>query len=443
MQITERREGDEYVYETDRGDVRVTLGNVRESSGDLTAVVRAYYLNGRGPEPLMAPSRLNLVAPRSRAEVAKAIAARGEPMDLDVPTWGQILEYCCGRTYTAWERGEPFIDLTTFDLLPWDRRELVRGFLPRNDPLTLFMDGGGGKSTIAAALALSVLTGQEVIPGLPPLEDGPVLYLDWESNPNEHGHRLHRLAKHYGLTLPERFIYRRNYRAFTDDLGTFRREVARSKPIFTVVDSAVPASGDEIKDTGAPKYLFNGLRSLSENMASLVLAHMSKSEAEKDNGRARVMGSVMYENLSRSVWEGRPSASAPPDVLVTGLFHRKMNGGRKRTPFAIRVLYDEDELPRRFERADVKEYPDLEERLPPKDRLHDLLRFGPQTTKDIAAALGMTDEGARQMLRRAGMEQISGGRGRGNAALWQLPATGPDRNLGPAEGTQKDDRWWE
>lgn len=63
MQFLERREGDDYVYDTDRGDMRVVMSGVRESSGDLTAIVRAYYLNGRGPESLMAPSRLNLTAP--------------------------------------------------------------------------------------------------------------------------------------------------------------------------------------------------------------------------------------------------------------------------------------------------------------------------------------------------------------------------------------------
>ena len=132
MQITERREGDEYVYDTDRGDVRVVFGNVRESSGDLTAVVRAYYLNGRGPEPLMAPSRLNLVAPRSRAEVAKAIAARGEPMDLDAPAWGQIIEYCCGRTYVAWQRGAPTIRLAAHTVTRVSK-DAITDFIPAGE----------------------------------------------------------------------------------------------------------------------------------------------------------------------------------------------------------------------------------------------------------------------------------------------------------------------
>jgi hypothetical protein len=421
------------------------FGNVRESSGDLTAVVRAYYLNGRGPEPLMAPSRLNLVAPRSRAEVAKAIAARGEPTDLDAPTWGQIIEYCCGRAYVAWERGEPFVDLTTVALAPWDKRELVKGFVPRNDPVTLFSDGGGGKSTVAAALALSVLTGKEIVPGLPPLESGPILYLDWESNKDEHGHRLHRMAQHLGLTLPERFVYRRNYRAFADDLATFRREVARSQPILTVVDSAVPASGDDVKETGAAKYLFNGLRSLSESMASIVLAHMSKAEAERDSGRARVMGTVMYENLSRSVWEGRPSTEAAENTLVSGWYHRKFNGGRRRSPFAIQVVYDDDDLPRGFERVDIRDYPDLDERRPTRDRLTEFLGRSKRSTKEIADFLGMEVDKARRMLKnRRDVLQLSQGGGRNNDAIWGLcvlhEATDTAATTGAAVG---EDRWWD
>ena len=429
------REGDDFRFIWEN-DLHVVMRGVRESSGDLTAIVNVQYVNG-SVESLMAPSRLNLVAPQSRKSLAGLLAARRPMPEMTAEDWTYVIEHACGRTYTLWERGEPFVELSTLTLPPWDKRELVRGFVPRNDPLTIFADGGSGKSTYAAAIALSVMTGKEVLPGLPPLADGPILYLDWESNKNEHGHRLQGLARHLGLTLPERFYYRRNYRAFTDDLTAFRREVARLRPVLTIIDSAVPASGDDIKESASPRLLFNGLRALSEEMASLVLAHMSKAEAEKDQGRSRVMGSVMYENLSRSVWEGRPSALAPPDTLVTGFYHRKMNGGRRRNPFALKVHYGEDELPRAFERVDLRAYRDLDDRRQEKDRLYDFLRYGPRTTKDIADALGMTTEGARKACRRLGMEQIGGGRGAGNAAMWQLPLPGDSPTPEP-----EDETWW-
>ena len=424
--MKERREGDDFRFT--HGAVELVLGSVRESSGDLTAVVRGYHLNGRGPVPLIAPSRLNLVAPRSRAELAKTLSGRGAVPDMDVTEWVDLVEQVCGRTYVLWERGEPFVDLVTAELPNWDRRELFKGFMPRNDPMTLFSDGGVGKSTVSAALSLSCLTGKEVIPGIPPLDQGPVLYLDWESNKGEHGHRLHTLARHLGLTLPEGFIYRRNFRALGDDIGTLRREAARLKPVLCIVDSAVPASGDDIKETGAPRGLFSGLRAMGDDLASLLLAHMSKAEAEKEQGRSRVMGSVMFENLSRSVWEGRPSEHANGEHII-GLFHRKFNGGRKRSPFALRIRYDADELPMGFDQVDIRDYSDLADRLPTYDRLHELLRAGPKTTKEIAEDLDKPQRAVLKFLKRQeSIQQVRTGGGPGNPALWGLKAN--------------EDRWW-
>jgi AAA domain len=427
----ETREGDDFCFTWETEAIQFVLSGVREQHGDLSAIVRVNYVNGRAMSVFPA-SRLNLTAPLSRGQVAKGLSGRDPVPGMEADDWHEAVAYVCDRTYVLWEQGDPFVDLSVAQLPPWDRREVVRGFVPRADPLTLFSDGGVGKSTLAVALSLSVLTGRAVIPGLEPQAQGPVLYLDWESNTGEHGHRLHTLARHLGVALPAGFIYRRQFRALADDIGAVRREVARLRPLLCIVDSAVPASGDDVKETTAPARLFAGLRSLGE-LATLLLAHMSKAEAEKERGRARVIGSVMYENLSRSVWEARVSEAAGAEHVV-GLYHRKFNGGRRREPFALRVRYDDDELPAGFERVDLRDYPDLEERVSPQTRLYDVLRHGPRTTAEVAEALGVSVAGARKQLTRYGMHAEGGGRGRGNAASWSLPDQAP---LKP-----EDDRWW-
>jgi hypothetical protein len=269
---------------------------------------------------------------------------------------------------------------------------------------------------------VATMTGYEIVPGLRPVGLTQGLYLDWESNVHEHNRRVESLCRTVGLDKPP-MIYRSNYRALSEDLGGLRREVAQRAVGFVCVDSAVPASGDDIKDTSAPRQLFNALRSLGDGVTRLVLAHMSKAEAERETGRARALGSVMYENLARSVWELRKSEHGGGDALVVGLFHRKINGGRLRPPFALRIVYGTNEQPAAVERADLREYPDLADRMPMTDRLRDLLRMRARTTTEIAEELGVTATAALNMLkRRPDMQQVSAGGGRGNPSVWGLAA---------------------
>lgn len=174
-----------------------------------------------------------------------------------------------------------------------------------------------GKSTLATALTASAMTGSVFVPGLVPSGRRMGLYLDWESNKYEHGRRLQALCRGAGIEGVPPMLYRTNYRALADDISTFRREIAQQEVRFVVVDSAVPASGDDIKDTAAPRQLFNALRSLGDGVTRLVLAHMSKAEAEKENGRARVLGcySEDTEILTRSGWKRHDEWQAGEEIL--------------------------------------------------------------------------------------------------------------------------------
>lgn len=428
---TVKREGDDFRFVWDYGPrtaLHVIVGNVREHSGDLSAVVRVNYVNGR-TMPLIAPSRLNLVAPRSRSELAGHLAKRDAVPGVDAEEWRDVIETACLQTFALWERGDAFIDLGD-EPAPdsWGGRELIKDFLPAGETTVVFADGGSGKSSLAAALCLSLVTGQTLIPGLAPVERARSLYLDWESNKHEHSRRLHSLGAQAGIDgIPNGILYRTNYRAFAEDLGAFRREVAQQSIGFVVVDSAVPAAGDDIKDTAAPRQLFNGLRALGDDVTRLVLAHMSKAEAEKESGRSRVMGSVMFENLARSVVEVRVSDHAGPNELVTGLFHRKFNGGRLREPFALRLTFGPHGQPLGYERVDLRDYPDLEDRLPQRRRIEDLLSSGARTTREVADALGITVDAASKALRRSEhVIQLSAGGGRGNTARWGLRSYEPE-----------------
>ncbi len=435
---TVSREGDDFRYQWPN-DLQIILRGVRESGGDITAIVSVQYVNGTA-ESLMAPSRLNLVAPQSRKAMATLLTGRRAMVGMAAEDWTDAIEQACGRTYALWERGEPFVDLSEVEPPEGGLSYLLDPLVIEGETALWVADGGSGKSTYAVAAVLSLMTCREVIPGMRPARRVSGLYLDWESNKNEVKRRLRGLARGAG-TDPPPLVYRSLYRAFVDEIGEVRREVDRHGHGVVVVDSAVPASGGDVKDTEAPKLLFNALRTLGA-AGRVVLAHMSKSEADRETGRARALGSIMYENLARSVWELRASDHGGDYELVVGFYHRKQNGGRLRKPFCLRIVYGADEQPERIERADLRDYPDLEDRIRPGDRLKDALTRRAHSTTEVARLLGKSNEATTKLLlRHPTVIQLSPGGGRGNPATWGwlTPEEVPD----DAEKVTKDsDDWW-
>jgi DNA-binding transcriptional ArsR family regulator len=86
----------------------------------------------------------------------------------------------------------------------------------------------------------------------------------------------------------------------------------------------------------------NALRAFSP-AARLVLAHVSKADAERRDG-ARPFGSVFTWNLSRSVWEIRRDQESDLGQLTMALTHRKNNTGRRHEPIGLRFAFGSDTI---------------------------------------------------------------------------------------------------
>ena len=440
MQI--ERIGDEFIARDQ--DLEFLIRGIRETHDGLSGVVRSFYLNG-SKQSITAPTRINFYTAQGRSSLTKALISGRSIPGMDARAWEVLTINLCNHVSETWEEGEPFVNLGLQPEPSLTTRHAFKGFMPAGDTSVWPADGGSGKSTTAAALILSFATGIEIIPGIVPVEPGPAMLLDWESNESEHLRRLHSIARTYGIAVPANILYRRNFRAFADDISHFRREVVESGIRFLAIDSAVPASDQDIKDTAAPTRLFNAAASLGDRVTRLILAHVSK-EGAKEQGRARAIGSVMYDNLARSVIELRKSESlSKRNVLVTGFFPTKVNNGYRDDPFAIRVNYDpETHQPTRFERIDIRTVPDLRERLPVGDRLTDLLRTGSRTTTEVAEELGVTSGAAVKILkRRDGIIEIIRGGGKGKPSLWGLSAEPRPTAADTPTETDEDEKWWE
>lgn len=86
-------------------------------------------------------------------------------------------------------------------------------------PCVLFGKGGAGKSTLAAAVAMSLQTGAELVPGWRPSVRAPVLILDFEAISRRWDWTIKALAAGAGIEPPG-LAYRAQSRPHR---GRFRR----------------------------------------------------------------------------------------------------------------------------------------------------------------------------------------------------------------------------
>jgi len=170
---TIERHGDEFTLSWAVHDLAIVFTQLREVHdgvhGEL-AIARA------GTELHWA--RLNLASTSAREGLIKKLAG----LDRAVP-WAKILNHACRTTAVAMRESAPATLL--WPRLSTGPGHLLEPILPLGELSILYGDGGSGKGWLATAIALSVETGKPLPGGLRPLQQVPVLYLDWESSPDD------------------------------------------------------------------------------------------------------------------------------------------------------------------------------------------------------------------------------------------------------------------
>ncbi len=420
-----KREGDWYLcLFHDRG-LGVAFEMLRESGGELHGDITVHKLNPEGARGThLHWAKLNLSSTQARETLAKKLE-KDERVQVPLEAWRHIIEAACLTTAREYRKGEPILMLDDGEArLEVDY--LVSPLIAAGHPTAIFADGDSGKGWIALLIALSLRLG-DILPGIvTPTRLAKTLYLDWETDYDENRRRLDLLCRGLGLSGRSDGIgYRRMFRPLADDISTIRAAIAREQYELVVIDSAALATGGDLRDSEHVIRFMSALGQLRP-AASLVLGHVSKATADATGGnRGRMIGSVFYENLCRSVWEVRSDSGGNP--ITMGFFHRKANMGRKQKPFGLSLRFDDGRHLARFEATDIADVDKVAEHAPLSWRLEEALKRGAMHSDELAERLNVTESMIRTEVTRSKGRIIRlnpDAKGRGSKALYGLTAPG-------------------
>ena len=377
------RQGDEHRIAWSAQGVVLTLTGFREHSEGVAAEIAVAL---RGQE--IHWSKLNLASTASREALVKKLTTHAAK----VP-WRAIVERSCRLCVEATRAGNPAV--AVIPRVRTGPRHLLDPIAPIEETTVLAGDGGAGKSYLVTAFALAIACNAPLPGGIQPGIRGPVLYLDWESTEEEFAERIWFLSNGLGCRV-QGLHYKPMVAALAAELPAVKAEIARVGAVAVVIDSLAPACGSEPEGADAAVRTMTALRALGP-ASRLVVAHVSKAAAD-GQGPARPFGSVFIQNLARSVWEVRRSDEDEGDDLLLGLYHRKVNTGRRHRPLALRLHFTGAGIT--LHEADLSERADLATRLPLRQRVTRRLEQVPGlTAAELAEAL---DEDEASVLRTLG-----------------------------------------
>lgn len=324
-----QRDGLGYVLDVPKDGVSIRADRIRESSGEITAEL----VVERAPDGHILRTRLNLLSATTRSSLAKDLSSRAPG-----PDWRKLLEVLCLGVVELEREGEPFQMIGRSPVRP-EPPYLMRPMLFAGKPTILFGEGGVGKSSaLAAAIAVSVASGQAAVDAWSVVTPGPVLVLDWEGDDGDWNDAVARIAA--GMSIPPPLLH---YRRMSGSLDGAVNEIAaycdEHAIVLIVVDSVTWATRSMDRAAGIEepaKRLFEALRHIGRS--SLLIDHKSKAGLRDDESGSNPIGALVKVNAARASYElrraGEPSADGTRHLA---LIARKLNPVAPQPPLGIAV----------------------------------------------------------------------------------------------------------
>ena len=327
-------------------------------------------------------ARVNLVSTTARRTLIRELETRASELP-----WAGMVEELCVRVLNAYRQGEPLIQMAEHqvsDSLAWRLAPL----LEEGQSTVFYGQGETGKTWIALLLALGI-TAPTAVVGFSP-EPGNVLYLDYETRPDDIWHRLDMITNGLGISIPDGFYYRRMLQSLAADTEVVQRYVIEKNISLVVVDSAALAAMEPEKSEGATAY-FQALRSL--RCTTLTVAH-----TEATGKQDRPFGSIFWRNIPRANFRFRSNSDAGSPELVVGIKQTKANNNRRMPDLGISLKFDDNRVT--FHRTNLLDVEEMADTQPLRDRIAHLLRHGALSSAEIAEQLDHNPQLVRNTLSR-------------------------------------------
>lgn len=387
--------------------VRLQLSRLREVRGELTCELSV----SRWGQHLY-QARFNLSSGQARSTTAKLLASHpfgGKFAAGEAPDWREILEQLSVRVLELERAGEAFERVGQRPIQPAPPR-VIDPYLPAG-PTLLWAPQGVGKSTMAAAVAVTLEAYAEVIPGWHPKVQTHVLVLDWEASSSEWNDRIARIAA--GLEdEPPSILYRRPRRPLADMVEDVSATVDRDSIGFLIIDSVEKAAGARAEGSTyeeKAERLFLAIDRIG--VPCLLIDHVTGEDLR--HGQAKVtpksIGSVLKGAWARATYDLKrdPETSTEAEVQML-LTNVKVNDARRERPFEFAIRYEGDPStgPIRFVRSRL-DSPELLATLPLPDQVwRCLAREGrAMPVKELAEAVDSTPGSIRDALSKDARRQ--------------------------------------
>lgn len=393
-----------YVVTWEQDAVTIRVDKLREDSH--------YTVKGEGLVTHLGnhvhQARYDLTATRSRKDFANQCTERSP-----VPDWVSFVEEASLLVLERFREGEPVIDFTDFEPAE-ESQYAIYPLLLHKEPNLLFGPAGSGKSFMAAFIAALMSHGLEKNQGMN-IIPGRVLYLDYETSPDEIYKRLRSIRNGLNIEEPVSVQYQFMTAPLTVEIEKIQRTIIEEDIELVIVDSVGYACGGEPELPSNAIHYYNALRSLK--VTSLSLAHIAK-----DLKANTPFGSMFWQAGGRSVWEVVRAQESEASRFHVGLIHKKINNGALKSPMSFELDFNPDTIT--FTRQEISMVPDAMSKLPLSDRMYTALQLhGPMTPAVLAEELeAKVNSITRALSRNTKFTVVQGG---DNHGKWTLaPSNG-------------------
>lgn len=327
-------------------------------------------------------ARLNLTSTTARRTLIRELESRIP----DYP-WPSLVEELAVRVLEAHRQGEPVIALA--DYSPTEALDFrLTPILQEQQSTVFYGQGESGKTWIGLFIACLLTLPLPALGWQP--EPGPVLYLDYETDPDTGWDRINMITKGLNAPIPDHLYWRQMLHPLAGDIEIIQREVLEKGIVLVVVDSAALACMEPEKSELTIPY-FAALRSLK--CTTLTIAH-----TEASGRQDRPFGSIFWRNLPRANFRLRSNSDSGNDDLVVGIKQTKGNNRRRLQDIGVKLSFSSFDNAVSFSRVDVADVEELANTLPLKTRIAHLLRKGALTSTELADQLGVPAQQIRNTL---------------------------------------------